>query len=746
MSLKKIRKYLSLLFTVLIMLTIVPVMQVKAADSYTQVSNYTELMSALKSNVEVIELTDDIQLLPQEKTNTDGSITYLPITINRSVTITSASGKKFKLYSPKINSMRHFIVQGTSAKPIQVNFVNVIFSGLDENDDSNESGGVYVRFAEVTMDKVEMSNIYAGELSGTYGASSAIYVYGSVVTQAKPNKVILKDSLIMDNVNEAGTASKLSGRGTVHVQYRSEIEIYNTTFRNNTVNSQGGALYLTGSSFIIEDSYFEENYATSQGGAIFMMPSKNGDSSTMVVKNTVFENNSSASGGAIQLYGFENLATPLTSNVEIYSTKFINNVATGRVDGEKVIGQGGAISITHGYDVTFNLHIEMSEFIGNQAPRGGAIGLIDQYSNINGTVNFTILDTLFEDNQAVIDAEDAVSLMDGGAIHLGSETGNIQMTIQGNTLFKNNHALDGNGGAIFTYDYTWVKILEDVVFQDNVAKEHYFLEDSNIIAVHQQQVLSDQYTAPFNYAYNNADVNYQDGAKALVYRVYFMDKEANTPLLEIKVMIGAEGEIIYADDFYQAILDYIYLENSDFLILTANSENEIYLYYEKVEDQKDIQVTYEVKYLEKGSNKSLKPKLSFTTSINTLVKEDMHIETIEGYKFIESDGSMMLENENGSYVFHYYYEAISTDSGKEPEQNKPIDKLPQVKPSEPVKPTEPEKPIDTSRPLDSNNNQKPLLPNTGIGSFTLLAGGCAVALGILILVLVKAKKHLFSRS
>ena len=201
---------------------------------------------------------------------------------------------------------------------------------------------------------------------------------------------------------------------------------------NLVLNHDGGAIYMyEGWSPRIDSCVFIGNSVLGDGGAIYA------DSSdvTLTVSNTRFaENVAVLDAGAIYCKG----------KINIYSSKFENNVANGENKLERSLG--GAVN-TKG-----DIYIENSEFNSNQARKnGGKGGAIYAHSG----ARVSIKGSWFKYNTAE----------DGGAIYADIIHDEIY-----NTVFIGNKATDGDGGAIYIKSPSWPKII-GCTFDGNTATD-----------------------------------------------------------------------------------------------------------------------------------------------------------------------------------------------------------------------------------------------------------------------------------
>ncbi|QIK57066.1 LPXTG cell wall anchor domain-containing protein [Erysipelothrix sp. HDW6A] len=285
------------------------------------------------------------------------------------------------------------------------------------------------------------------------------------VTVDGNNKVYtsVKDSVITISGNAGGTLTfenfildgslksknlKISIKNTFN-----DVVIRNSEFRESktTPIAVNGTGTLT-----VEESYFHNNNA-SFGGGIEIYGASN-----IIVKNSTFENNENTYGG---YDGGAISSKSHSGKLEVYNSKFINNIATGA--GSVAGGRGGAIAAIYPSGHTI---IKDSFFYGNQASTnislpisdGGAIAVVDMAMN----ATYTIENSTFEENQ---------SGDDGGAILFQGKGANAVFTVKNSTFFKNSAHGKGNdaglsGGAIQLYANSGMKtVLDSNTFVENTA-------------------------------------------------------------------------------------------------------------------------------------------------------------------------------------------------------------------------------------------------------------------------------------
>ena len=224
-----------------------------------------------------------------------------------------------------------------------------------------------------------------------------------------------------------------SKEGGAVATYKNIVKINNSTFKNNTASSVGGAVALlrgykegkeaetfSGEIDTISNSTFEGNNATSKedttyGGAIYNKP----DGVIGTIKNSTFKNNytsdspsdSEYTSGGGAIYNGATLKNLVNSTFSgnhserggaIYNNGTFNKISNVTFNGNYATHSGGAIYNNN----TINA-IQGSTFIGNHAGDfGGAIGN-------NGTIS-SIKNSVFDGNYA--DASESKKQAGGGAI------------------------------------------------------------------------------------------------------------------------------------------------------------------------------------------------------------------------------------------------------------------------------------------------------------------------------------------
>lgn len=285
---------------------------------------------------------------------------------------------------------------------------------------------------------------------------------GGAIYATGPNtNIIMTNSVLTKNRTTAPLPPDFSytgGRGgAMYVISLSSLKIDSSKFSENSAAEDGGALHINLTSGSLTNSSFTNNLSDHSGGAIAVQVN-DPNVYNLTMSNLLVTNNISHSGGgAITL---QNIFGNPGSTVSIDKSIIANNQETYINDGIfRIIGDGGAILATD-----FNLSISNSIFNNNiSVNSGGAITMVDFYEELGILFGFppshtslTINNTTFSGNQsqgaaqALYDNTSAIfgitvtKNFGGGAINTAAGV----VTTVDNSVFFNNKAMNGNGGAI----------------------------------------------------------------------------------------------------------------------------------------------------------------------------------------------------------------------------------------------------------------------------------------------------------
>ena len=183
----------------------------------------------------------------------------------------------------------------------------------------------------------------------TFIGNSALNAGGAILSGGK---LIIKDSMFTNNTaNQRGGAIYVWGKDAA-------VSIINSLFSGNSVDNWGGGISLNRATGTIVNSIFRANRAY-EGGAIY------GSGSSLVIENTTIGDNWATHGGG----AIGDIASQLT----ILASALLDNKA--EVDGGAISSERGVISIVN------------TTFAGNSAVRhGGAIHVSGRISLSHVTV------------------------------------------------------------------------------------------------------------------------------------------------------------------------------------------------------------------------------------------------------------------------------------------------------------------------------------------------------------------------
>lgn len=371
------------------------------------------------------------------------------------------------------------------------NIKNCTFIGnkAESSADDCTGGAMYIgKSSKVTISGSTFKNNSASSANVPYGG--AIYANDGTVTKISSTKfegntsgrggaIYANNGAIfhIDGATFTGNNTDVSHGGAI-MAYKSEVNVKNSTFTENFVNSAGawygGAMaILTNSKSVLENNTFDGNYVITTGqdgnaGALYIGYESDVDIIGGIIKNSYSASAKNMYGGA--LYMNQNAVVDITGTAfegnhggrggAIYA----NTGTTLNIDGASFNGNyttaehGGAIMT---YSAALN--VKNTNFTGNYvaAPKafyGGALALL---TNTTAALENCVFDGNYVDN--------ASGNSNGGAIY-GGNTSTI--TITGTNEFKNNAGKGtGNayGGAIYINNSTVVDLAEGTAFTNNTG-------------------------------------------------------------------------------------------------------------------------------------------------------------------------------------------------------------------------------------------------------------------------------------
>lgn len=243
---------------------------------------------------------------------------------------------------------------------------------------------------------------------------------GGAINIVSANNVSIENSNFHGNISKRGFGGAIANSATIQVK--------NTLFENNKASDSsggGGAIYNEGDMFEDDSNTYTSNSTKGRGGAIYTK------GSLMTVTGTIFTKNSAVNaGGAIY-----NGATTGTSNNLIVKEAIFGNVDDDTL-GNSSNNYGGAISNNGKLSVT------SSEFYYNKAANGGAIYNDGTTASLS-VVSTSNSKTIFKNNSADKGAGGAINIQGAFSVNIGEE-GVSSSTV----YFEANTVGDGKGHSL----------------------------------------------------------------------------------------------------------------------------------------------------------------------------------------------------------------------------------------------------------------------------------------------------------
>ena len=365
---------------------------------------------------------------------------------------------------------------------------NVTFTNNKANAPAWGGGALYIKLTD-GIQSSDNQSVTIG--SNAKFANNQAQTWGGAIALEYGNLTIDEGAIFEGNKTLGKNGNGEEGGGAIAVWHdpsngepgQTRLSVTKATFKRNSTNVSGGAIYNKDGNITITGSQFDQNSSGSMGGAIANMSGNTDYTGEINITDSGFTENTAGNGGAVW--------NGTNGKVNITNSTFSNNTAMLE---DHSLQQGGAI--TNGGEMTitdstfedntankrggaiFNsgtLTVNGGSFDGNKAGNGGAI-----YNATNATLKIT--GTSFTNNTAagwggailnsgatitVTDARFENNIAQGGA---GGAIGNpaegpSSVTISG-TKFLNNHSVY-DGGAIGNYG--GMKI-ENCLFEGNTAQ------------------------------------------------------------------------------------------------------------------------------------------------------------------------------------------------------------------------------------------------------------------------------------
>ena len=299
--------------------------------------------------------------------------------------------------------------------------INIVNSTFSKNNVSSMGAALYFDNPsslqgqyDVYITNCDFNENYADCIGKNAYGGGAMFVYRSMNVFIDSSRFIANEAVreggairysgYLTITNSEFYSNKAKQGGALTSGQKIDLNIFNSTFANNTASEEGGAIKAR--FFNINDAKFINNTAPN-GGAIYARESSGSLYNSYFFNNTAYHKNTTyGKGGA--LYVHNNV-----TSLEMYKNEFIKNTADDY--GGAIFSEGQSVKTS--YD----------SLTGNTAKEGGAI-----YINRG---KFTVSDSTLENNTAT---------MEGGAINVRCDGVEVK-----NSILKNNSA--PLGGAIYWY-------------------------------------------------------------------------------------------------------------------------------------------------------------------------------------------------------------------------------------------------------------------------------------------------------
>ena len=254
---------------------------------------------------------------------------------------------------------------------------NVTFTGNKATGSAWGGGAIYIKLVDKTQPSV---NQYVTIGSNAKFANNQAQTWGGAIALEYGNLTIDEGAIFEGNETLEKNSNGEEGGGAIAVWHdpsngdpgHTRLSVTKATFKQNSTNVSGGAIYNKDGNITIAGSQFDQNSSGSMGGAIANMSGRTDYTGEINITDSGFTDNKAGNGGAVW--------NGTNGKVNITNSTFSKNTAMLK---DHSLQQGGAI--TNGGEMT----ITGSTFEGNQAGKiGGAIYNAGKLT-FNGTNTFS---------------------------------------------------------------------------------------------------------------------------------------------------------------------------------------------------------------------------------------------------------------------------------------------------------------------------------------------------------------------
>lgn len=290
---------------------------------------------------------------------------------------------------------------------------NVTFTGNTATGTAWGGGAIYIKLTDGTKPSDNQS-VTIG--SNAKFANNQAQTWGGAIALEYGNLTIDEGAIFEGNETLGKNGKGEEGGGAIAVWHdpsngepgQTRLSVTKATFKQNSTNVSGGAIYNKDGNITITGSQFDQNSSGSMGGAIANMSGKTDYTGEINITDSGFTGNTAGNGGAVW--------NGTNGKVNITNSTFSKNTAMLE---DHSLQQGGAI--TNGGEMT----ITGSTFEGNQAGRiGGAI-----FNAASGKLDFKGTNT-FTNNTAA----EGKDIYNEGTLTM---TGDSHLIVDGNQNIYN---------------------------------------------------------------------------------------------------------------------------------------------------------------------------------------------------------------------------------------------------------------------------------------------------------------------
>jgi len=399
--------------------------------------------------------------------------------------------------------------------------------GIGSGSVAGRGGGVFVYAESLTRSYVETN---PQSVTNPQGGPAPFSYWDLDRTVRSPRGPQTNEELVRRSRSPRGIRSYTDGF----------FEMKGGEISGNSAVSDGGGVYNRGS-FILWDGMISANTAVNGGGvgnyeATFIMESGT------ISGNTAASDNGGSNGGGVYNYGYGGEFTMKAGTISdntaggggsygsgggVSNTWVIFNMEGGTISGNIAtsdVGGGSGGGVYHYWRTSFTMTNGM--IIGNTAGwYGGGVCLVSapflmNCGDISNNSTSYYGGGVYVDNLASFDISGDALISENEAYHGGgvyvTASGTLDMT--GGEI--SNNTATNDGGGVYTVAYAnFTTAGSGIVFANNKAQAAFLLVNpSSDYTTYTANIQHSPgvWTEPFEYGYNNYDINYTTGDPVLV--------------------------------------------------------------------------------------------------------------------------------------------------------------------------------------------------------------------------------------